>query len=117
MLERGALVAAGRARGPSTGLIARCVGTPADQRMRSAPSAGTEPEPRCGAVRVTEGRGGACGLHADGEDVETLNLAHGQMGDKRRLDLPDDDPNPSNEEGAYLSSVLTGNDANWLEIN
>jgi hypothetical protein len=69
---------------------------------------------RCGSPRVEVV---LAGFMADGEDVETLNLAHGQMGDKRRLDLPDDDPNPSNEEGAYLSSVLTGNDANWLEIN
>jgi hypothetical protein len=75
MLERGALVAAGRAPGTSTELIARCVGTPADHRhsagdRRRVPALlAIEPEPRCGAVQITEGRGGASGLHATGLDA------------------------------------------------
>jgi hypothetical protein len=64
-----------------------------------------------------EERGGVSHLSADvipadGEEVETLNLIRGQMGDKRRLDLPDDDPGGSYRmRSDYIQEVLRANRA------
>jgi hypothetical protein len=46
-------------------------------------------------------------IPADGEEVETLNLIHGQMGDNQRLNLPDDDPDGSfRMRSDYIQDIL-----------
>jgi hypothetical protein len=68
-LERGTLVAAGGAPSASSKLVARGVGSPADDghgagdRRRVPALHAVEPQPRCGAVQVAERRGGAQGFH------------------------------------------------------
>jgi hypothetical protein len=69
MLERSAPVAAGRAPGASPELVARDVGSPADDRhhagdrRRVSALLAIQPEPGRGAVQVAERRSGASGLH------------------------------------------------------